>query len=176
MGTDVAHVMAERDRSSLLGLLIDHYEEMTGHLARRLGSLCLAEDVVQDTYLRLRSLTALPEIDNPRSYLYRMADNIALDRMRAETRRGRRFAPAELGLDRPLDEPDAEATLEHKQRLERLSRALDELPPRCREVFLLHKFDGLSHADIAARLGISRSMVEKHVMKALAHCRDRLAL
>ncbi|MCG5241828.1 RNA polymerase sigma factor [Azospirillum doebereinerae] len=167
--------MAERDRSSLLRLLIAHYEEMTGHLARRLGSLCLAEDVVQDTYLRLRSLGALPEIDNPRSYLFRMADNIALDRIRAETRMGKRFAPEELGLERPLDEPDAEATLEHKQRLDCLSRALDELPPRCREVFVLHKFDGMSHADIAAHLGISRSMVEKHVMKALAHCRDRLA-
>lgn len=167
--------MAERDRSSLLRLLLVHYEEMTGHLARRLGSLCLAEDVVQDTYLRLRGLNAVPELDNPRSYLFRMADNIALDRIRAETRQVRRFAPAELGLERPDEEPDAETTLEHKQRLDRLTQALNELPPRCREVFLLHKFDGLSHADIAVRLGISRSMVEKHVMKALAHCRDRLA-
>jgi DNA-directed RNA polymerase specialized sigma24 family protein len=41
-------------------------------------------------------------------------------------------------------------------------------------VFLLHKFEGLSHADIATRLGISKNMVEKHIIKALAHCRDRL--
>ncbi len=166
--------MAEKDRTSLLGLLLVHYQDIIGHLARRLGSPCLAEEAVQDTYLRLHTLGTVPDIDNPRSYLFRMAGNIAVDRIRAESRLGRRFVPVEQGLEQPDEEPAADTALEHKQRLDRLRRALDELPPRCREVFLLHRFDGLSHADIAARLGISRSMVEKHIMKALAHCRDRV--
>lgn len=70
---------------------------------------------------------------------------------------------------RPCD-----AALERRERLRLLAHAIAELPPRRREVFLLHKIDGLSHSQVAERLGISRSKVEKHVMKALAHCRDRL--
>jgi RNA polymerase sigma-70 factor (ECF subfamily) len=168
--------MAEKDRSSLLRLLVAHYEELTGYLTRRLGSQSSAKDVVHDTYLRLQALGAVPDVDNPRAYLYRVADNIALDRLRAEGRRMRRFVHDEQLHERPSNAPSAETTLEHKQRLHLLALAIDELPPRCREVFLLHKFDGLSHAEIAERLGITRSMAEKHVMKALAHCRDRLTV
>lgn len=166
--------MAESDRTSLLRLLLHHYGEITDYLARRLGSVSAAQDVVQDTYVRLRDVATVPEVANARSYLYRLADNLALDHLRAATRRGRREVPVDGTCDRPADLPDAEATVEHRQRLARLARAIDELPPRRREVFLLHKVEGLSHGEIACRLGISRSMVEKHVMKALAHCRDRV--
>jgi len=166
--------MAESDRSSLLRLLVSHYEELTGYLTRRLGSAGAASDVVHDTYLRLQGLGAVPDLDNPRAYLYRVADNIALDRLRRDGRRDRRFASGDLLADLPSDAPTAEESMAREQRLRLLARAIDELPARRREVFLLHKIDGLSHGEVARRLGISRSMVEKHVMRALAHCRDRL--
>jgi RNA polymerase sigma-70 factor (ECF subfamily) len=67
-----------------------------------------------------------------------------------------------------------ERSIEQRERLALLRGAIDELPPRCREVFVLHKLDGLSHADVADRLGISRNMVEKHVIRAMRHFRDRL--
>ncbi len=166
--------MAGNDRSVLVRLLLTHYEDLTGYLTRRLGSAGAARDVVHDTYLRLQGLEALPDLSNPRAYLFRIADNIALDRLRADSRRSRRFVAAELGESRESDEPNAEEILTQKQRVERLVRAIDELPPRQRDVFLMHKFDGLTHAEIAKRLGISKSMVEKHAMRALAYCRDRL--
>lgn len=166
--------MAENDRSSLLRLLVAHYEELTAYLTRRLGSPGSANDVLHDTYLRLQGLGAVPDIENPRAYLYRVADNIALDRLRAEGRRERWQVHDEQIQRQPSEDPSAEIVLEHKQRLQLLAQAIAELPPRCREAFLLHKLDGLTHSQIAGRLGISRSMVEKHVMKALAHCRDRL--
>ncbi|WP_026872336.1 sigma-70 family RNA polymerase sigma factor [Inquilinus limosus] len=166
--------MAEQDRSSLLALLTRHYQELLRHLTRRLGSASAAADVAQDTWLRLRRAEAVPELQNPEAYLFRIADNLARDRLRGDAARARTLLPAELGEDRPSDAPGADAVLDHRQRLKLLERAVAELSPKCREVFLLHKFDGLSHGEIAARLGISRSMVEKHVMKALAHCRDRM--
>ena len=55
-----------------------------------------------------------------------------------------------------------------------LQRALSELPAACRECFLLRKLDGLSHLEIADRLGVSRSMVEKHIVNAMKHCRIRI--
>ncbi|WP_304608564.1 sigma-70 family RNA polymerase sigma factor [Inquilinus sp. Marseille-Q2685] len=166
--------MAEQDRSSLLALLTRHYQELLRHLTRRLGSASAAADVAQDTWLRLRRAETVPELQNPQAYLFRIADNLARDRLRSDAARARTLLPAELGDDRPSDAPGAESVLDHRQRLQVLERAVAELPPKCREVFLLHKFDGLGHGEIAARLGISRSMVEKHVMKALAHCRDRM--
>lgn len=166
--------MAESDRSSLLSLLLHHYGEITDYLTRRLGSVSAAQDVAQDAYVRLRDAATVPEVLNARSYLYRLADNLALDHLRATSRRDRREVRVDAAIDRAAEQPDAESALEYKQRLALLARAVDDLPPRCREVFLLHKVEGLSHGEIARRLGISRSMVEKHVMKALAHCRDRV--
>lgn len=166
--------MAEQDRSSLLALLTRHYQELLRHLTRRLGSASAAADVAQDTWLRLRRAEAVPELQNPQAYLFRIADNLARDRLRSDATRARTLLPAEFGEDRPSNAPGADSVLDHRQRLRVLGRAVAELPPKCREVFLLHKFDGLSHGEIAARLGISRSMVEKHVMKALAHCRDHM--
>ena len=78
----------------------------------------------------------------------------------------------------PEDVPDGvpfpDTVIDYQQRLAILRNAVDELPPRCREVFMLHKFKGLSHAEIASCLSISRNMVEKHSIRGLAHCRDRL--
>lgn len=168
--------MAGNDRSSLVRVLIAHYEDLTRYLTRRMGSSQCAGDVVHDTYLRLQGLSAVPPVDNPRAYLFRMADNIAIDRLRSQGREHRRQdGPAALE-GRPCDAPDAEVALAQRQRLRLLSQAIDELSPRCREIFLMHRLDGLSHAEIASRLGISRSAVEKHIMRALAHCRDRLVV
>lgn len=58
-----------------------------------------------------------------------------------------------------------------QQRVRRLIAAIEALPPRCQEAFILHKFDGLSHAEVAERMGISRNMVERHVMLAVLACR-----
>lgn len=167
--------MTENDRFSLLRLLVAHYDELTGYLTRRLGSSGSARDAMHDTYLRLQGLGTVPEVENPRAYLYRVAHNIALDRMRADGRWQRRHLSNELALEQqPSASPSADNGLEYKERLRLLARAVEEMPPRRREVFLLHKIDGLSHAEIAAKLGISRSMVERHIMKAMAHCRARL--
>jgi RNA polymerase sigma-70 factor (ECF subfamily) len=76
--------------------------------------------------------------------------------------------------NRPDDLPDAEAVLAYRQAVQTLADAINELPPRCRKVFLLNRFDGLNYREIAGRLRISTSMVEKHMMKAIGHCRNRL--
>ncbi len=168
--------MAEKDRSHLLALLVTHYEELSSYLTRRFGAAGAgtADDTLHDTYLRLQGLRAVPELDNHRAYLFRVANNIALDRLRAVRRDQQRQGSDDTGLEQANVAPMADAALEQRERLQLLARAIAELPPRCREAFLLHKIDGLSHSEVAERLGISRSMVEKHVMKALAHCRDRM--
>lgn len=163
------------NRIFLLSAFARHYDELLRHVARRIGNATVAGDVVQDAFLRINASAPTVEIASPAAYLFRVADNLAIDYLRQEAARSRLAAADGAFEEVAAPEPSPEHALDYKQRLAVLDAAIAELPARCREVFLLHKFDGLSHGEIAERLGISRSMVEKHVMKALAHCRDRLA-
>lgn len=166
--------MAETDRTRLLDLLLAHYEELASFLTRRFGSPATTRDTLHDTYLRLQRIQTVPALDNPRAYLFRVASNIALDRVRVAQRDEQRLLSEDFAADKASEAPPADVTMDRQERLHLLAQAIAELPPRRREAFLLHKIDGLTHAQVAARLGMSRSMVEKHIMKAMAHCRDRL--
>lgn len=149
------------------------YVELRRYLARRFGSRIEPEDVLQDTFLRLQNVPAEAEIKNTRSYLFRAAANQATDHIRARQAFDRRFDLSD-DPDHADETPSPEAVADYRQRLKVLERAVLDLPARQRQVFLMHKIDGLSHAEIASALGITRSAVEKLVMKALAHLRDRL--
>ncbi|MCE7976288.1 MAG: sigma-70 family RNA polymerase sigma factor [Nitrospira sp. NTP1] len=80
--------------------------------------------------------------------------------------------------ERPLDQADQGPSIERvvwsKQQVARLTRAIEELPPKCRQVFLLIKFHHLTHAEVATKLGIAQSTVVKHMIKAVDFCRSRL--
>lgn len=166
--------MAHQLDSKLLVALTACYEDLKGFLTRKFGCPLLAEDVVQETWLRVQRLSSLTEVEHPRAYLFAMAANLAVDHLRSEQARARHISAESVPDDLCHDMPLPDAVIDYQQRLVILRNAVDELPPRCREVFLLHKFKGLSHADIASCLGISRNMVEKHIIRGLAHCRDRL--
>ncbi|MEL5879205.1 sigma-70 family RNA polymerase sigma factor [Cereibacter sphaeroides] len=166
--------MAERDDPhGVFGALMSGYDRLSRHLTRRPGTLCDAQDVMQDAWLRLAKVQDVEEMSSPAAYVGQVVRNLAIDRLRAQRVRERHFTAAEVH-DQPADLPSAERIVDFRQRLARLEEIVAELPPRQRQVFLLHKFDGLSHSEIATRLGISRSAVEKLIMKALAQCRDGL--
>lgn len=160
-------------KKNILESFAASYGELLRHLSRRLGRDVDADDVLQDTFLRLKSIPVETDIKNPRSYLFRMADNLATDHIRGRRSLERYLSSGELP-DSVDDRPSPERVVDYRQRLGRLEQAISELPPRQRQVFLMHKFDGLSHAEIARDLKITKSAVEKLVMKALAHLRDRL--
>jgi RNA polymerase sigma-70 factor (ECF subfamily) len=144
-------------------------------LTARLGDPAAAEDVLQDLWVRLQAVDSGP-IANGRAYLYRAAQNIALDAVRARHRtaaRDRQWATAHSGPGaEPADlSPNAEADMLAREEAAALASAIAALPEAAGRAFRLHKLEGLSHAEIAARLGISRSGVEKHIAVAMAHLR-----
>lgn len=151
-----------------------HAGELVRFLARRLGSEDLANDLVQELFLRLLgNETGVAGIRHDRGFLYCAARHLALEVARAP--RWRDFAaesevPAELGESAP----SPEALYAARQGAAALLATIGDLPPRCREAFLLHKFDGLPQTEVASRLGISLSSVEKHMSRALAACRGHL--
>ncbi len=136
----------------------------------------MAEDLVQDIALRLVALTTaeLRRIEQPIAYLYQIGRNLWLDRLRGDSRSARRDkAWQDTCSDRLYGEsvcatPDPEAALAVRQKAERLEAQLAAMPPKRREAFRLHRLEGLSQSEVAARTGQSRSAVEKHVSGATA--------
>ncbi|MGC4097105.1 MAG: RNA polymerase sigma factor [Nitrospira sp.] len=132
-----------------------------------------AADLVQETYMRVIGSATSEPIHNIRSFLFQIANNLAIDHLRSRTRFQQHYAgtPSEdLAGSTPL--PDRELTA--KQDLAILQKAISELPTKCRSAFLLHRLHHLSYSQIAQRLGVSQGTVEKHISHALAYCRLRV--
>lgn len=158
------------------------YFRIRGELVRfarsRAGDDAEAEDIVQDVWLKLETRAPTP-VANPRSYLFEMANNIALDRQRE--RRRRQLRDHHWQSDAALPDTacphgrDIEARMIERQEAHRLHHAIATLPKGARTVLMLHKIEELSHSEVADRLAISRSGVEKHMAVAMRHLRTALA-
>lgn len=146
-----------------------YYEELVGTWTRRLKSRHQAEDLAHDTFVRLLETTPC-DVQQPRAYLHRTARNIAMDNWR----RAERHQGAIEHLSAPMPQQGPEADLHAVQLAEGIERALAELPLKCRQVFVWQKLEGLSHAEIAERLGLSRNMVERYMIRAMRHLLDRM--
>ncbi|HSE57625.1 MAG TPA: sigma-70 family RNA polymerase sigma factor, partial [Nitrospiraceae bacterium] len=138
-----------------------YYDELLGFLTARLGCREQAADVVQETYVRVLSMEQREAVAQPRAFLYKTALNLTVDLFRKQRLRAEHTVDLEQAHDVPSGAPDQEAILEGKRRLQLLREAIEELPPRCRQVFLLHKFMHVPHHELADRLGISKNMVER---------------
>lgn len=164
--------MNETSQPALIEVYLRKRPELLRFFAMRLGSPASAEDLVQDIYVRIVSGT-IGDVTNPSAYLYRLGSNLMLDRIKKE-RRGvardtawRQHAHPGAGTETVAELPPADEALASRERLAKLIEAVQGLPPQCQRAFRLHKFEGLSHAETAAAMGISRSAVEKHISNAL---------
>ncbi|MBL8271063.1 RNA polymerase sigma factor [Steroidobacter sp.] len=125
------------------------------------------EDLVQEVFFHLARQVDLAAIQQPERYVFRIATNVLRDRLR-------RGAVRRTGDHVPLEEvelggeaPSAERVYHSEKMLEQVLAVLDELTPKCRTTFLLQRFEGLSYSQIARRLGVSRSAVEKQMMHVI---------
>jgi RNA polymerase sigma-70 factor (ECF subfamily) len=142
---------------------------------RRLRNSADAADATQETFLRLLAVPQTTIIDNPQAYLFQIARSVASRTTARNAADAKLFLPAEAGLDQPLDAPCQERIVNARQCLLLLAKAIEALPNRCQEVFILSRLHGMPNGEIAARLGISRNMVEKHIIRALINCRKARA-
>jgi RNA polymerase sigma-70 factor (ECF subfamily) len=160
--------------ASLLEAYLARRDALRGFYRARLGPQADVEDLVQDLYEKIAGLQP-QAARNPAALLYRVAYNHMLAwlrrgrRPRARDEAWRRARQPASSQPEAAGEPDAEATLIARQRLERVAQALRALPSRTQEIFRLHKIEGLSYGETAHRLGLSKKTVEKHMSAALAH-------
>jgi RNA polymerase sigma factor (sigma-70 family) len=160
--------------SWLAAMLERFYRELLNFLHRQVNDRHTAADLAQESYARvLAAQHAGQSVLDPRALLYRTAKNLITDQhRRSEVRRHDvldTVAESE-DLHAPLHQRPDEA-LASQQTVRAYADVIENLPPRCREAFVLHIIDGLPQAEIAQRMGISVSMVEKHVIRATMACR-----
>jgi RNA polymerase sigma-70 factor, ECF subfamily len=133
----------------------------------------VAEELAQDVMLELwRRRADLVAEASAQAYLFRAARNRAYNHLRHLAIVRRRLP---LSGGRVSHDPEAPVQLEAAELDAAIQRAMDALPPRCREVFELSREEGLRYADIADRLGVSVKTVETHMGKALRTLREQLA-
>jgi RNA polymerase sigma factor (sigma-70 family) len=152
------------------------YEDILYFLRKRTDNASDAADMTQDVFTQWLDYRDRAKVEQPRAFLFQMARNLLRDHWRKQKVRQTAHAePADRDAEPVTDEQnDPMAAAQRLQRLEQLKEVLAELSPRRREALMLHRFEGLSQAQIAERMGISTSMVEKHIAFALLHCKRRL--
>jgi len=130
------------------------------------------DDIIQETYARLLRAFERSPIESPRGLLFATARNVARDLFRRRTT-ANTIPIAEIHESRVFDDaPNAAENATRRQEAELLAAAVADLPPRCREILVLRKFENLSHREIAARLGIAEHTVEAQLTKALHRCEE----
>lgn len=145
-----------------------HNKELLHYAFQR--SVDVAEDVVQDSFVRLIQHPDLSTIENHRAYLFKVTSNSLIDHNRKQQVIAKYHEVCDDIDSLPSSQLGPEITLYHQQRLQRYLQALDELPVIERTVFLLHRFDGMTYPQIAKLLKLSKSTVERHFASALEHC------
>ncbi|GAA5233415.1 sigma-70 family RNA polymerase sigma factor [Verticiella sediminum] len=149
-------------------LYTEHHGWLNGWLRKRLGNAFDAADIAHDTFLRVLTRDVVEIIREPRAYLTTIAQGLV-----ANQYRHRRIEQAYLDALAQLPEqhaisPEARAVM--LETLVEIDRLLDGLSAPVRKAFLWSQLDGLGHAQIGERLGISIATVKRHIAKALAAC------
>lgn len=135
-------------------------------LRRRGASQHDAEDWTQEAWLRMSQHLGGRDVPNPEAYLIRTAVNVSIDEYRARSGRGVETDIEDVAV---ADEaPGVDAHLLGKERLERMLQCLERMPERTREIFLAHRVDGRSYAELSREHGVSETVIGNHVARATA--------
>ena len=170
---------SERDRRSgeahaaqVAGLFREHNRALIAFLSSRLDSIAEAQEVAQEAYVRLLRLENPEQVGFLRAYLFRIASNLAVDRLRQRNVRADAAEDElfEAWLDTPVPERRALAV----DQLRLVREALRELPRKTSAAFVMHAIEGQGFDAIARTMKLTERMVRYHVARAMAHCRARL--
>ena len=140
-----------------------HYSALCRAVYRIIRDQDTAEDIVQDVFLKVWRNQTLDADQPAKAYLFQAAINTALNFLE----KSKRNVPWDDTFAEHSGENHTEETLDYQETSQRIHQALNRLPPKCKVVFSLSRFEDMSYAEIAQHLDISVKAVEKHMGKAL---------
>jgi RNA polymerase sigma factor, sigma-70 family len=175
VGTDVAGSPAHA--AQVAELFREHNRALIAFLHCRLGSQSDAQELAQEAYLRMLTLEHPERVGSLRAYLFRIAANLAVDRLRMRKIRGDKMRNDML-IEQPPEGlhlvPIPERHVSAIEQWRELRRALRELPAKTSQAFVMHVIEGRDFSVVAQAMKLSERMVRYHVANALAHCRARV--
>lgn len=151
-----------------------YHDSLIRFLRQRLRVKEDAADIAQEAYIRMMQYEGSEKIQSPSSMLFRIAINVANDLGRSEQARRVSDQLSIDGLELASHEPSADREIAARQDLDILYGTIEQLPPKCRQVFLLSRVERMTYPQIAVHCGISVKMVEKHISHALAICMKKV--
>lgn len=162
--------------TELRAVLVTNYESLNRRLVRHLGCADLASECLHDAWLRLGEITVSPAIQSPAAYVYRVACNLAMDRLR-DDRPLQAVSEADADLASLADAmPGPEDVVLARSQLAAVERAFQCLPRRHRAVLTALRIEGQSREQVAAHHAISLRTVDTTLRQALQHCAEPAGL
>lgn len=165
--------MSDCKFSSFRELFARSQRDLLRLLTRRVGREH-APDLLQEAFLRVLHRNAVQDIADPPAYLRRTAVNLAMDFSRRRKIEMKFMVCDDGERDAPCEDALPEQRVDADQRSRLLASAIDALPPKCRQVFVMRMHEDVPQDEIARRLGISRNMVDRHMRIAIQRCRNAL--
>lgn len=160
--------------SNIYDAFIDNESALRRYLARFVYRAEDIDDMIQETFLRAYKATDSREIDYPKAYLFRVAKSVAVRQLSKKANQVTDFMD-EASIEAANAEEEAGKTVEQEveaaQKIKIYCDAIAELPPQCRRVFLMRKYQALSHKEIATKLNVSVGAVEKQITLGIKRCR-----
>lgn len=159
--------------AELRDFLVTHYQHLHHRLLRHLGCPDQASDCLHDAWLRLGEMTIPAVVQSPEAYVYRVACNIAIDRLRTD-RPQHYVGEADVELDRMADaSPGPDRIAEARSDVQAVERALQHLPRRHQDVLMSLRIDELTRHEVASYHGLSLRRVDTMLRQALDYCAEK---
>lgn len=159
-----------------LALYLSHRRELVRYAANIVGDISNAEDIVQEAWLRFRTIANTRFLTEPKGYLYRIVRNLALDGRRRRGLEQRLFVETSFDIWATVqsDQPSQQTVVESRGDIAAIQRVIANMPDRTRKAFEMHRFQGLKLVEIAAQLGISKSLAHELVVNGIERCKKAL--
>jgi RNA polymerase sigma-70 factor (ECF subfamily) len=151
-----------------------HEPALRAYLRSRFPDVTDVDDLVQESYVRVLNAQKAGPIASAKAYLFTTARNAALTILRRPKIFSEKPVTDFAVLSVPQEGPDAAEIVSTNQEVALLTDAIDALPARCREIFILRKLHGISQKEIAARLGLSEQTVQVQIARGARKCADFL--
>src|SRR5262245_15807272 len=161
--------MSDTNRTALLTLLVASYDDLKQRLTRRTGSADLANEALQDTFVRLSNADGIGPVRDLHAYLFRVAMSVISNRRVAERRR-RTVREADSLFDLPDETPGPDRIIEARSEITALKRVIAELPARRREILMAICVDEVPLRQVAERFGVSVRTIQVELKQAMVHC------